>query len=74
MFIAWTYNWLSAAVSYYVRTQPGNLQHPPPEFLLPYNLLWLQLILPFILGGLIGVWIVRAAVRWEEAKAKKKAT
>jgi hypothetical protein len=74
MFLAWTYNWLTAAVSYYLRTLPDNLQHPPPVFLLPYNLLWLQLILPFVLGGLIGAWIVRAAVRWEEARAKKKAS
>jgi hypothetical protein len=70
MFVAWAYNWLSAAVSYYLRTLPSNPQHPPPVFLLPYNLLWLQLILPFILGALIGVWIVRAAVKWEKARAK----
>jgi hypothetical protein len=36
-FVAWTYNWLTAAVSYYVRTLPSNLQHPPPVFLLPYK-------------------------------------
>jgi hypothetical protein len=71
MFVAWAYNWLSAAVSYYLRTLPSNPQHPPPVFLLPYNLLWLQLALPFVLGGLIGVWIVRSAIRWEQAKAAR---
>jgi hypothetical protein len=57
MFLAWSYTWLTAAVSYYVRTLPSNPQHPAPVFLLPYDLLWVQLPLPFVLGGLIG-WIV----------------
>ena len=72
-FLAWTYTWLTAAVSYYLRTLPSNPQHPPPVFLLPYRLLGLQLALPFVLGGLIGVLIVRQAVRVEEAQAAKRA-
>lgn len=72
-FAAWSYNWLSAAVSYYTRTQPGNLQHPPPVFLLPFGLLWLQLLLPFLLGGLVGALILRAAIRDERAKAARRA-
>ena len=73
MFAAWTYNWLSAAVSYYLRTLPGNLQHPAPVFLLPYRLLWLQLLLPFLLGGIVGTLVLRAALREERAKAAKRA-
>jgi len=72
LFVAWAYNWLSAATSYYMRTLPGNPQHPAPVFLLPYNWLWLQLTLPFLLGGLIGAWVLRAAIRLEQARAAKR--
>lgn len=60
---AWAFTWVSAAVSYYVRTLPTNLQHPPPVVLLPYEWLWLQLALPFVLGGAAGAWVIRAAAR-----------
>jgi hypothetical protein len=73
MFLAWTYNWLTAAVSYYVRTLPSNPQHPAPVFLLPYRLMGLQLALPFILGGLIGALILRRSIKLEKAKAAKAA-
>jgi hypothetical protein len=73
MFLAWTYNWLTAAVSYYVRTLPSNPQHPAPVFLLPYRLMGLQLALPFILGGLIGALILRRSIKLEKAKAAKGA-
>jgi hypothetical protein len=73
MFVAWAYNWLTAAVSYYVRTLPSNPQHPAPVFLLPYRLLGLQLALPFILGGLIGALILRRSITLEKAKAAKRA-
>jgi hypothetical protein len=73
MFVAWAYTWLTAAVSYYVRTSPSNPQHPAPVFLLPYRLLGLQLALPFILGGLIGALILRRAVKLEEAEAARVA-
>jgi len=73
MFLAWTYNWLTAAVSYYVRTLPSNPQHPAPVFLLPYRLLGLQLALPFILGALIGALILRRSIKLEKAKAAKRA-
>jgi hypothetical protein len=63
MFAAWTYNWITAAVSYYVRTQPGNLQHPEPVFLLPYELLGLQLALPFLVGAVIAALVLRQAAR-----------
>jgi uncharacterized membrane protein YozB (DUF420 family) len=53
MFGVWAFTWITAAISYYLRTLPSNLQHPPPSFLLDYELLALQLALPFILGGLI---------------------
>jgi hypothetical protein len=59
LFLAWVFTWLSAAVSYYVRTLPSNPQHPPPVFLLPYDLMWLQLVMPFILGGLAGAFIIK---------------
>ena len=71
MFVAWAYNWLTATVSYYVRTLPSNPQHPAPVFLLPYRLLGLQLALPFILGGLIGALILRLSIKLEKAKAAK---
>ena len=73
LFLAWSYNWLSAAVSYYTRTQPSNLQHPPPNFLLPYEWMGLQLALPFLLGGVIGALILRRCIRQEQAQAAKKA-
>ena len=61
MFLAWSYNWLTAATSYYLRTLPSNLQHPKPVFLLPYELLAVQLALPFVLGGVIGWAVLRRA-------------
>jgi len=67
-FLAWSYNWLTAAVSYYTRTVPPNLQHPPPHFLLPYELMGLQLALPFVLGGLISAPILRRAIKLEKRK------
>ena len=73
MFLAWTYNWLTAAVSYYVRTVPPNLQHEPPVFLLPYKLMGLQLVLPFVLGGIVGVLILWRAIRLERIEAVKRA-
>ena len=73
LFGAWAYNWLSAAVSYYLRTLPSNPQHEPPVFLLPYRLLWLQLLLPFVLGGLIGALVVRSAMKQEAAKIARRA-
>ena len=62
MFLAWTFTWLTAAVSYYIRTLPSNPQHPPPVFLLPYEWLEVQLVLPFVFGGIIGALILRRAL------------
>lgn len=67
MFLAWSYTWLTAAVSYYLRTLPSNPQHPPPVFLLPYRLLGVQLALPFVLGGLIG-WVILRRARSAETR------
>jgi len=72
-FVAWTYNWITAAVSYYLRTLPSNPQHPAPVFLLPYRLMWLQLALPFLLGGLIAALILKQANKLERAKAARRA-
>ena len=72
MFVAWAYNWLSAAASYYLRTLPSNPQHPPPVFLLPYRFLWLQLALPFVLGGVISALILRPAIRLEQTKEQRR--
>ena len=69
MFVAWSFNWITAAVSYYIRTQPGNLQHPEPVFLLPYSLMGLQIALPFILGVLIGWLIIRQSATEKADKA-----
>jgi len=65
-FIAWSYNWISSAFSYYLRTLPSNPQHPPPTYLLPFELLWLQIILPFIIGAIIGYIILRKAEKREK--------
>jgi hypothetical protein len=73
MFLAWAYTWLTAAVSYYLRTLPSNPQHPAPVFLLPYELLGVQLALPFLLGGLIGALVLRQALKLEKAEAAKRA-
>jgi hypothetical protein len=73
LFLAWTYNWITAAISYYVRTVPPNKQHPAPVFLLPYRLMGLQLALPFVLGGILSYFILKAAVRIEQAKAERAA-
>ena len=73
MFAAWSYTWLTASVSYYLRTLPSNPQHPAPHFLLPYSLMGVQLALPFVLGGIIGWLIVTRARRLEEAEAARRA-
>jgi hypothetical protein len=61
MFLSWTFTWLTAAVTYYQRTLPSNPQHPPPSVLLPYDWMLLQLALPYLLGGLIGAFLIRRA-------------
>jgi hypothetical protein len=71
-FVAWTYNWLTAAVSYYLRTLPSNPQHPPPNFLLPFEWMWLQLLLPFLLGGIVAALVLRQAMQLEQTKAAKR--
>ncbi|MHA1240840.1 MAG: hypothetical protein ACTSQU_08600 [Promethearchaeota archaeon] len=65
-FIAWAYNWISSAISYYLRTLPSNPQFPPPTYLLPFGLMWLQIILPFIIGAIIGYIILRKADKREK--------
>jgi hypothetical protein len=70
LFAAWAYTWITAAISYYLRTLPSNPQHPAPSFLLPYSWMGLQLALPFILGGLIGlITLKRAASKDKPAAA-----
>ncbi len=66
---AWAFTWFSAATSYYVRTLPSNLQHPPPVVLLPYEWFWAQLLLPILLGGALAVPIMRGALK-AEAKVR----
>ncbi|MHA1745083.1 MAG: hypothetical protein ACTSWW_03720 [Promethearchaeota archaeon] len=70
-FVAWAYTWVTAAISYYVRTVPPNLQHEPPKYLLPYEIYWLQILLPFIIGGLISIPIL---VNAKKLMVKKKPT
>lgn len=68
-FIAWSWNWVTSAISYYLRTLPttwlGDPQFDPPIYLLPVGLMWLQIILPFIIGGLIGLLVLRQAGKKE---------
>ena len=65
-FCAWAYTWITSAISYYVRTVPPNLQHDPPKYLLPYNLYGLQIILPFLIGGLLSIPILIKAANWSK--------
>ena len=76
-FLAWAYTWITSAFSYYWRIEPPNLAKttkpfPPPLFLLPIDLLWLQIIFPFILGLLIFYPIYKKAERLEKNKEKKR--
>ena len=64
-FIAWSYTWITSATSYYLRTLPSNPQHTPPIYLLPIGLFWLQILIPFLIGGLIGYFILRTAAKLE---------
>jgi len=61
LFAAWVFTWISAAVSYYLRTLPSNPQHPSPSYLLPYEWMGLQIALPFLLGGVIGAITIKKA-------------
>jgi len=73
LFVAWVYTWISAAVSYYLRTLPSNPQHPAPSYLLPYNFMGLQIALPFLLGGAIGFITVKkaaAAMKKEQPRSR----
>ena len=71
-FTAWAFTWISSAFSYYIRTTPNNPQHPPPRYLMPIELLWLQIIWPFLWGVLIGYLIIRAADKLEKQKEARK--
>lgn len=71
-FLAWSFTWITSAFAYYQRTLPTNLQHPPPVYLLPFELLPLMLVSPFLLGSLFGGLVVMKAKKIEEAKAAKK--
>lgn len=64
-FISWSYLWVTSAFSYYLRTIPPNIQHEPPTYLLPVELLWLQLLIPFLLGALISLLILIKADKLE---------
>lgn len=72
MFGAWCYNWITAAISYYLRTVPPNKQHPDPNFLLPFNWAWVQIILPYILGGIIGALILWQAHKKEKVTKRRR--
>lgn len=71
LFVAWVFTWITAAVSYYLRTLPSNPQHPSPSFLLPYKWMGLQIALPFLIGGVIGfITIKKAAASINDNKSK----
>jgi len=70
-FVAWAYNWISSAFSYYIRTTPANPQHPAPTYLLSIELLWLQILIPFLIGFVISMVILRSAEKLEQRKVKK---
>ncbi len=70
-FFAWAYTWVTSAISYYIRTTPANPQHTPPRYLLPIELLWLQLLLPFLIGIIVGIFILRSVEKFEMRKTSK---
>jgi len=70
-FLAWSYLWITSAFSYYLRTIPPNDQHDPPRYLLQIELLWLQILVPFLIGILIGLLILRSADKIEKRKLNK---
>jgi hypothetical protein len=74
LFTVWSFTWITAAISYYVRTLPGNLQHPEPSFFLPARLMGVQIALPFIFGGLIGWWILRAFRKTQVQSSEEKSS
>ena len=67
-FIAWAQNWISSSISYYLRTIPPNDQFSSPIYLLPIELLWLQILLPFLIGAIIGLLVLRKADKKERKK------
>jgi hypothetical protein len=75
-FIAWAFTWITSAFSYYFRTLPYNLSgtsfpHAPPRYLLPIQLMWLQILIPFLVGILISYFILKAANKIELRKSQK---
>ncbi|MFX0083723.1 MAG: hypothetical protein ACFE94_18385 [Candidatus Hodarchaeota archaeon] len=70
-FLGWSYLWVTSAFSYYLRTIPPNEQHEPPRYLLPIELFWLQVIIPFIIGIILGLLISRSADKLEKKKLNK---
>ena len=60
-FLGWSYLWITSAFSYYLRTIPSNDQHDPPTYLLQIELMWLQILIPFLIGILLGLLILRSA-------------
>lgn len=70
-FLAWAFTWISAGISYYLRTAPIGTQHPIPSILLPVDLAWLQILVPFVLGFGISAPIIRVAEALETKKQSK---
>ncbi len=71
MFAAWAFTWITAAVSYYMRTLPANPQHLEPSFLLPARLMGVQIAMPFLLGGLVGWAIIKNYIKKVQSSEKK---
>jgi hypothetical protein len=70
-FIAWAFTWITSAFSFYLRTLPSNPQHEPPTYLLPINLIWLQILIPFMVGTLISYFVLKNANRIEKKRQEK---
>jgi hypothetical protein len=67
-FLAWAFTWVTSCVVYYNRTLPPLLRHSPPTYLLPVEFLGVMLLIPFLVGGVIGVLLLRRAEKMERAK------
>ena len=56
--LAWAFTWVTSVAIYYTRTYAPIPRHPPSVYLPPLDLFWFTLLLPFLLGGLIGGLII----------------
>ena len=57
--LGWTFTWVTSVAIYYSRTYAPVPRHPPSVYLPPLAFFGFTLLLPFLVGGLVGgfIWI-----------------